>query len=204
MCPESCFRFVPNWPYFEKMTMASQFADMKSSSKVFDIVLFLSSRLITGANFMSISSLVLELWQSLFIMDWPEIRKSEIPPSEFCPISGDWDKSGIPDLAQRSLIKCYWILQNARITAFTVSEKNQVLSRNIAHSVTGFNSWDVQHFKWLIALKLSDGPQIKHCYWTHTKAKQYCTLSILVEKLSLRLRQLDWLFSNFIHHKENR
>ena len=22
---------------------------------------------------------------------WPEIRKSEIPPTEFCPISGDWE-----------------------------------------------------------------------------------------------------------------
>ena len=52
------------------------------------VVLFLLSSLVTG--FMSISSLVLELWQSSFIRDWPEIRKSEIPPCEFCPISGDW------------------------------------------------------------------------------------------------------------------
>ena len=71
---------------------------------------------------MSISSLVLELWQFSFIRDWPEIRKSEIPPSEFCPISGDWGELWIPNLAQMSLIKCYWMLQNARVTAFTVSE----------------------------------------------------------------------------------
>ena len=54
--------------------------------------------------------------------DWPEIRKLEILLSEFCPISGDWDKLGIPNLVQTSLIKCCWFLQNARVTAFTVSE----------------------------------------------------------------------------------
>ena len=60
----------------------------------FYVVLFLLSGWVTGPSFMSISSLVLELWQFSFIRDWPEIRKSEIPPSEFCPISGDWDKFG--------------------------------------------------------------------------------------------------------------
>ena len=44
----------------------------------FDAVLFLLSSLVTGPSFMSISSLVLELWQFSFIRDWPEIRKSEI------------------------------------------------------------------------------------------------------------------------------
>ena len=29
---------------------------------------------------------------------------------------------GTPNLTQMSLIKCYWMLQNARITSFTVSE----------------------------------------------------------------------------------
>ena len=55
------------------------------------------------------------------------MRKSKIPPSEFCPISGDWGNLAIPNLARMSLIK-YRILQNARVTAFTVSEllrKNQ-------------------------------------------------------------------------------
>ena len=50
------------------------------------------------------------------------MQKLEIPSPEFCPISGDWGKLGIPDLAQMSLIKCYWLLQNARVTAFTVSK----------------------------------------------------------------------------------
>ena len=93
----------------------------------FGVVLFLLSILVTGPSFMSISSLVLELWQFSFISDWPEIPKSEIPPSELCPISVDWDKLGIPNLAWTSLIKCYWMLQNFRVTAFTVSE---LLSEN--------------------------------------------------------------------------
>ena len=40
-------------------------------------VLYLSS-LVTGSSFMSISLLVLELWQFSFIRAWPEIQKSEI------------------------------------------------------------------------------------------------------------------------------
>ena len=48
--------------------------------------------------------------------------ESEIPPSEFCPMSGDCDELGISNLAQMSLVKCYWMLQNARVTAFTMSE----------------------------------------------------------------------------------
>ena len=37
--------------------------------------------------------------------DWPEIPKSEIPLSEFCTISGDWEKFWIPNLARISLIE---------------------------------------------------------------------------------------------------
>ena len=102
--------------------MTSQFSDMTSSSIYFVVLLFLLSSLVTGLSFMSISSLVLELWQFSFIRDWPEIRKSEIPPSEFCPISGDWGKLWIPNLARMSPIKYYWMLQNSRVTALTVFE----------------------------------------------------------------------------------
>ena len=45
------------------------------------------------------------------------------------PPSGDRGKQGIPNLAWTPLIKCYWMLQNARVTPFTVSEllrKNQL------------------------------------------------------------------------------
>ena len=51
-----------------------------------------------------------------------EIGKSEISPSKFDPIYGDWGELEIPNLAQLSPMKCYWILQDARVTAFTVSE----------------------------------------------------------------------------------
>ena len=102
--------------------MKSQFADTTSSPNFFDIVLFLLLSLVTGPSFMSISSLVLELWQFSLIRDWPEIRKSEIPISEFYPISEDWNELEIPNLAQMSLMKCYWLLQNSRVTTLSVSE----------------------------------------------------------------------------------
>ena len=73
LCPESGLRTAPNWPKIRKMTMTSQFSDMTSSSNFFEVVLFLLSILVTGPSFMSISSLVLELWQFLFIKDWREI-----------------------------------------------------------------------------------------------------------------------------------
>ena len=95
---------------------------MTSTSNCFDVVLFLLSSLVTGPSFMSISSLVLELWQFSFLRDWPEIWKLEIPPSEFFPISEDWGKLWIPNLARMSVIECYWMLQNCRVTAFTVFE----------------------------------------------------------------------------------
>ena len=38
------------------------------------------------------------------------------------PISGYWDELWVPNLARMSLINCYWMLQNSRVTAFTVDE----------------------------------------------------------------------------------
>ena len=57
-----------------------------------------------------------------FVRDWPEIQKLKIPPSEFCPISGDWGMLEIPNLVGMFLMKCYWMLQNARVTAFSISD----------------------------------------------------------------------------------
>ena len=114
------------------MTMTSQFADITSSLNFFDVVFFLFSSLVTGPGFLSISSLVPELWQFSFIMDWPDIWKSEIRPSVFCTIPGDWGELEIPNSARMSLIKCYWMLRNASVTAFTASEllrKNQLGSK---------------------------------------------------------------------------
>ena len=112
-----CSKLAINWKNDNDVTIS----DMTSPSNFFDVVFFLLWVLVTGLSFMSISSLFLELWQFSVIRDWPDIWKSEIPPSEFCPISGDWDKLRIPDLAWMSLITCYWMLQNARATVFTVS-----------------------------------------------------------------------------------
>ena len=129
MRPWSGFRIALSWPYIERMTMTSQFIYMKSASNFFDVAMFILSSLVTSPSFMSISLLVLELRQFSFIKDWPEIRKSEIPPPEFCPISRDCSKLGIPNFARIrvSLKKCYYMLQNARVKAFTVSE---LLSEN--------------------------------------------------------------------------
>ena len=89
----------------------SQFFEMTSLSIFCYVALFLLSVLVTSPSYMSILSLVLNVWQFSFIRDWPEIRNSEIPPSEFCPKSRDWVKLGIPNLARMCLIKCYRMLK---------------------------------------------------------------------------------------------
>ena len=119
-----CSKLALNWKNGNGVTIFQN----KSSSNFFDVVLFLLSSLVTRPSFMPISSLALELWSFPFIRDWPEIRKWEIPPSEICPMSGDWGELGIPNLARTSLTKCYWMLQNSRVTTLSVSEllrKNQ-------------------------------------------------------------------------------
>ena len=68
--------------------------------------------IITGSGFMTI----------FFMRDWLEIWRLKIPPPEFFLISGDWGELGVPYLAHMSLIKGYCMLQNARVTAFTISE----------------------------------------------------------------------------------
>ena len=100
--------------------MTSQLCDMMSSLNFFEVALFLLSSLVAGPSFTSISLLVLELWQFPFIRDCPEIKKSEIPSSEFYPIS-EIEKS-LKTKFGMSIIKCYWMLQNTRVTVFTVSE----------------------------------------------------------------------------------
>ena len=49
----------------------------------------------------------------------PESRDN---PVWVCPISVDWNKLGIPNLVQMFLINCSWMLYNARVISFTVSE----------------------------------------------------------------------------------
>ena len=102
------------------MTVKSQSSGMTSSSNFFDLFLFLLSSLVTGPSVMSISSLVLELWQFSFIRHWPEIQKSDITLSGFCPISGDRRELGIPNLPQMLpnvakcqgySFNCFWLIK---------------------------------------------------------------------------------------------
>ena len=104
------------------MIAASKFFDMTSLSNVFNFAVYFLSVLVTGPNLRSTSLLVLELWQFSLIKNWTEICKLEIPLSGLRPISGDWGKLQVPNLTQMSLIKSYWMLQNASVTAFTDSE----------------------------------------------------------------------------------
>ena len=104
------------------MTMTSQFAEMTSLSIFFELALFFLWSLVTGLSFMSISLLVQELWKFSFIRDWSEIGKLKILAPLICQISGDWDKTGIINLARMYLMKIYWMQQNDRVTAFTISQ----------------------------------------------------------------------------------
>ena len=74
---ESSFQIAP------KNRPKINILEMTSSSNYFGIAVFLLPSLVTGPMFMSISLLVLELWQFSLIGDRPEIQKSEIPLSEF-------------------------------------------------------------------------------------------------------------------------
>ena len=100
--------------------MTPQFPDITSSSNLFDVAVFLLSILVTGPSSMSVSLLVLELGHFLYkgLTRTREIRNTP----HFCPLTEDWEKLGILNLAQMFVIKCYRMLQIARVTALTVSE----------------------------------------------------------------------------------
>ena len=115
-----------NWLWIGKIAMTSKFWEMTPSSNIFDVVFFdkfsyrskFDVNIITGFGIMKTSFLSYEN----VLRDWLEIRKPEIARSELCPLCGEWGELGIPNLVRTSLIKSYWMLQNARVTAFTVSE----------------------------------------------------------------------------------
>ena len=89
--------------------------------KFFDVNLFLLSISYSSRFHANINTGFGDM-TTFFIEDLPEIEKSEIPPSEIGSISEDWNNLGMLNLARMSLIKCHWMLQNARATAFFVSE----------------------------------------------------------------------------------
>ena len=104
------------------MAMTSWFSEITPSANFFDDVFFPLTGLVTLPSSMPISPLVLELWQFPFTKDWSQIRKSEIPPSEFCLIPADSGKLRIPNLIETSLIECYWMLENSRVIASAIYE----------------------------------------------------------------------------------
>ena len=70
--------------------------------------------IITGSGFMTIFS-----FQFSSVSSKSGNRNN---PVWVLPISGGLRELGIPDLARISLIKCYWMMQSARVTVFTVTE----------------------------------------------------------------------------------
>ena len=102
--------------------MTSKSSEMMSSPNFLDDALFHSSSLVNAPSFLLISLLVLELWQFLFMTDWPEIQKSEIPRLSFAQYLETAQSKEHQNCARTSVIKCYWMLQNTRFTDLTVSE----------------------------------------------------------------------------------
>ena len=99
------------------MAMTLQFINMTSLRKHFEIVLFILSSLVTSPSFMSISPLVMELWQ-FFLKGIDQKSGNQKYPRLIFAQSADWGKLGITKLARISLTKWYWMLENARITSF--------------------------------------------------------------------------------------
>ena len=117
MRPESSSRMAIN----RKIDNDVKFADMTSLSNFFwrcfvSLVNF-SYWSKYHVNIITVSGVT-----TIFLRDWLEIRKLEIPPSKFYPIYGDWSELGMPNLAQMPLIKSYWMQQNAKVSALIVSE----------------------------------------------------------------------------------
>ena len=105
MRPESGFWIAPSCLWVRQVAMTSQFLKIMPSSNFFDVDSVFLPGLVIVPSFMAISSLALELWQFPFIRHWLEIRKSDMPLSEFCSTSRDWSKLGVPNLERASLIK---------------------------------------------------------------------------------------------------
>ena len=75
-----------------------------------------------------------------------ENPESEIPSSEFCPISGDWGELEIPNLARMSLIKCYWMMENVRVTVPTcIVLMKQIVHLNTVNRIV--RAWTIKSLK---------------------------------------------------------
>ena len=116
---ESSFRIAQNWPKFGKIIMTSEFSDITPSSN------FLSRCFVFLVKFSYWSKFHVSFITDSGVMTiflYKRYTPLEIRSSEFCSISGDWGKLGILNLPWIFLIKFYWMLQNARVTAFIIFE----------------------------------------------------------------------------------
>ena len=109
------------------MKIMLQFVNM-TSSNFFDIVLSLVKFSYWSKFYLNIvtSSGVMTIYFYKGLTRNPEIRNTPVwvlpNTGDWGELGGDWGKLGIPNLAQMSLIKLYWMPENVRDTAFTVSE----------------------------------------------------------------------------------
>ena len=106
MRPESGFRIAPNWPQFEKWKWRHKWKWRCFVSLVnFSYWYKFHVNIITGSGVMTIS-----FYKGL-------TRNLEIGNTPVWVLSNIWRELGIPNLARTSLIKCYWMLQNAKVTS---------------------------------------------------------------------------------------
>ena len=131
---------------------------------------------------MSILSLVLKLWQFSFIRDWTEIQKLEIPPPEFYPISGDWGELGVPNLVCMSLMKCYWIMWNAKVIAFK-------------REPTGGRGKITPQISLRLLILIGESPEL----WKK-KHEKFFKFIKLCKRISLTFKKVRESFSGFFKH----
>ena len=96
--------------------------------------MFLFSISVTGQSFMSISLLVLELWNCF----WYGIDQKRNTLIQVLPKILRLGQLGIY-LAQMFTIKCFWILQNARVTVFTTFTVSELLRETNSRNLQGFH-----------------------------------------------------------------
>ena len=111
----NCFKSAINRKNNNDITIA----DMMPSSVVFDVVFFFLVKFSYWSKFHV--NIINDSGVMTIFFYKGLIRNSEIgnTPSEFCPISGDWNELEIRNLARLSLVRCYWMLKNTRVAAFT-------------------------------------------------------------------------------------
>ena len=132
MRPETGFRIAPNLPEIGKMTMTSQIAGMTLSSN------FFWCYRLSVVNFSYWSKFYVNILTSsrvitIFLYEG-STRSLEIGNTSVWILPNIWRLEKIRDTKfwQMSLMKCYWMLQNTRVTAAMVSDslrKNQRRSK---------------------------------------------------------------------------